>query len=228
MKITPCVALFALTAVLIASTPRGHSAVIIDPVSAVASSTYPHAGLVADNTINGTGISDPTIIQTGDSIPGTFPSHVAIPGIGNTWHSDLGVFTPTITFDLGAAYNLEGIHLWNNNQNDGNLSYSNRGIQTADIFTSLNGISYSLLSGTPATYTQAPGADGYLGENYSISVANVRYVRFDITSNWGSTDATGISEIRFTGVAVPEPSQWVLLAIGGIALTAIRFRRRLA
>ena len=81
------------------------SADVIDPVGAVASSAYtpPTPTRVADNTINGLGLTAgvPWATQS-SSLPNTM------------WLST--ELTPTITWDLGAVYSLTGDHLWNSNE----------------------------------------------------------------------------------------------------------------
>ncbi len=111
------------------------------------------------------------------------------------------------------------------NQNPG-TDLTDRGIQTATISVSLDNVVYTPITG-PASYTQASGLTSYIGEDYSITASNVRYVQFAITSNHGSADVTGISEIRFTGDLVPEPSA-ALLLLGGLGALTIFRRRRIA
>jgi hypothetical protein len=196
---------------------------IVAPISATATSFYDDGTNIQSPSlaINGSGISDPTVIQTGDIIPSLYPTHDQGNGM---WHTNF-VVQASITFDLGAAYTLTGFHLWNANQNPGGANnLSNRGIQTANIFVSADNVSFTQITG-PATFTQAPGANGYTGESYTISALGTQFVRFDVLTNWGSPNSiTGISEIRFE--AVPEPSTYAMLLLGVGAMVVLRRMRR--
>ena len=115
-----------------------------------------------------------------------------------------------ITFDLGSVQSIRGFHLWNYNEDGGR---ANRGVETAGIYvgTSMpaNGASYASQGpawGTLAesfTFTQAPGANGYTGEDYSFAAPVIgRYIQIYVTSGFAGADAyTGISEISFAPTA---------------------------
>jgi hypothetical protein len=185
---------------------------IISPVAVNASSAFADPSTAAVNTINGSGLS--FALNTGDTIPGTYPTHSAVNN--NIWHTAVGVLTPTITFDLGASYDVTGFHLWNFQQFD--TTGVSRGIQTTNILGSSDGISFTTLISNQ-TFTQATGLSTYTGEDYSLSAANIRYVRFGVLSNYGDVNVTGLSEVRFLGtVAVPEPSSLAMLALGGLVM----------
>lgn len=138
---------------------------------------------------------------------------------------------PDITWDLGDVYTVTGLHLWNYNPADSNPLWRS-GVKETTILTSMTGAagSYTALPGT-FTFTGAPGADGYLGEDYSLPTFSARYVKFDIISNFGGLDqfpdiirkAVGISEIRFQGGTVPEPASLSLVAL---AASVLGLRRR--
>ena len=51
-----------------------------------------------------------------------------------------------------------------------------------------------------------------------------RYVLIDVTSNFGDTAHSGLSEVQFFGV--PEPGTCVLLALGVLVLVPLVRRRR--
>jgi len=115
------------------------------------------------------------------------------------------------TFDLGANYNLNGMHVWNYNESGGTA----RGIQQVRVeVANTAGGTYTIV-GTNAL-TQAPGTDGYAGENYTLSQANVRMVRFTILTNWGDASYVGLSEVRFAGLIV-NPN---LIVPAGVTVTS--------
>lgn len=51
---------------------------------------------------------------------------------------------------------------------------------------------------------------------FSITAEDVRLVRINVVSNYGSTGWVGLSEVRFDAVLVPEPEA-LLLAVAGLA-----------
>jgi len=71
----------------------------------------------------------------------------------------------------------------------------------------------------------APGvADIDFSKLLALDEWDVRYVQFNILSNYGDPSHTGLSEVQFHGVPIPEPVTLTLLALGGLAL--LRRRRR--
>ena len=63
-----------------------------------------------------------------------------------------------------------------------------------------------------------------MGATYGL-VATAEWVQFNVTSIWGG-DAAGISEIRFIGTPLPEPTTVVLLGLGAIGLLLAARQRR--
>jgi hypothetical protein len=193
--------------------------IVIKPVDATASSTY-SPGVTPLNLINGSGLSFDLL--TGDSVPVNYPTHDRSLVVENFWHSNF-VVTPTITFDLGAAYDLIGFHSWNIQQNYGAAS-TDRGIQSTDIYGSLDGISFSFIANR--VLAEAPWLDTYTGEDYALSSSNVRFVRFNVISNYGDS-ITGLGEMRFVGTAsVPEPTTVLMLVIGLGSLAGLRMIKK--
>ena len=139
-----------------------------------------------------------------------------------------------ITYDLGANYNLTGMHVWN--YNNDYLAYDRGSDHVIVSVTSVANpgpgdwttVSYTY-GGNPATqFVQASGVGSYTGETYGLTYSNVRMVKFDITDTFsGATPGyVGLAEVRFIGSATPEPSTIVLLATGLIGLLAYAWRKR--
>ena len=114
-------AALATTAVL---ADLGQAAIVKvhQPINAGASSVA--SGREPVRTINGSGLSDPTIVETGDDIPSPWPTHSS--GNSAGWFSDDGslISDHSITFDLGVSQSVRGIHLWNWNRNGGGKGWS--------------------------------------------------------------------------------------------------------
>ena len=138
----------------------------------------------------------------------------------------------SIVFDLGAVYNVTQLHVWNYNE-AGDWA----GGALVDIGSNAVSVTYgTTLSdftlggstgkvGAITTFAKATGLATYTGETFSTSF-DARYVKFDIASNHGhpAYHNAALSEVQFTGTAVPEPSSVALL--GGLGMFALLRRRR--
>lgn len=174
---------------------------IVKPVTAQASSAW--SGLqTAVKTIDGSGLAYDLI--TGNPIPMFYPSHVSSLPYTTMWlTADYAPLpTPgTITFDLGAVYNLSGFHLWNYNE-VGSTDYRSRSISNAVALVSttgpIDGEGYTTVP-LAASRIEMAGSDPYYGDDYAFaSSVRARFVRIVAQSNWSATDThIGMSEIRF-------------------------------
>ena len=112
----------------------------------------------------------------------------------DTWVTASGDPTPQVTFDLGATYTLHTLQLWNYNE-----SSRNRGAASITLYTSTDGVSFTML--TTINPLRAAGAFD-TGEYFDLTGVEARYVRLDVTSNYGDPNFGGLSEVRFHGDAV--------------------------
>lgn len=126
--------------------------------------------------------------------------------------------SPSITYDLGSVSDLQGIRLWNYNEN----SFTRFGAKDIRVSTSADNVAF-----TPSgdiRLAQGTGTSAEPARDFPVAVNAVRYVRFQILSNWdgaafwssltgtpesGGTDGrylAGLSEARFIVAASPPPA----------------------
>ncbi len=104
-----------------------------------------------------------------------------------------------LEFDLGEITTLTEIHLWNGNGS--NNARRDRGAQTIDVYVSNTPgtAGNNTADGTWGTKIATlnprigPGTTDYAGERFDIPDTTGRYVRFDITDNYGHNSYGGFS-----------------------------------
>jgi hypothetical protein len=101
--------------------------------------------------------------------------------------------TPWIEFDLGSEETVYELVVWNYNEPD----YTARGIQSADIYYSANGFTWTLF-GTE-TFTEEDAVLGDVtGQSVDLGASGItaRYFRFENLANFGD-DYYGLNEVDF-------------------------------
>jgi PEP-CTERM motif-containing protein len=93
---------------------------------------------------------------------------------------------------------------------------------TADISWDLNGTGFNLVG--VYIFGGSNGANLYKVTDAAQMISGSATIHPPVTGNSGQFG--DISHTLFLGVAVPEPSSAILLAIGGASLLVWRFRRR--
>jgi hypothetical protein len=201
---------------------------IIDPVSASASTEF--SGRGAENAVDGGGLSDPTLVDTGATAPASdadYPSQSTDPSTmwmsnGPDASSQAGQY---ITFNLGSPELLTGFHLWNYNEAyAGGSSYTDRGLDDVTLSFSADGSDFSTIPSQEVDgLTEATGLASYTGETYTLATpVDAQYVRMTIITSYGDPEYNGISEIRFLA-PVPEPAS---LGVVGLSAMGLLARRR--
>ncbi|MET0270304.1 MAG: discoidin domain-containing protein [Sphingomonas sp.] len=206
--------LFLLTCAAFSSlVGSGASAAVLTPVGVTATSSFPFTDVYRpERLIDGSGLA------------------------GGLHDADFNTMFLTaqedqqarLTFDLGARYALTGASLWNYNFGaPGFFSLLRRGVRDFSISLSDDGRAYTRVFG--GTLAQGTGA-ALAAETFAFA-GQGRFVALDILSNHASGDydandtASGLSEIRFSGSAVPEPTAWAMM-IGGMGLAGGMMRAR--
>jgi len=175
-------------------------------VANVTASSYLNAFYLPEHLVDGSGLS-----------AGLHDNY-----FGNMWLCTyLDTPTATLDFDLGGLYTLDNTFVWNYNW-DVRLD---RGTETLTILTSVDGINYSTVGGfslPQGTGTALPA------ETLSLGGTLARYVRFNLTSNYGDPAYLGLSEVQFNGSSssLPEPASAILVLTGLAGGALWRLRRR--
>lgn len=184
----------------------------------------------AGNTVDGLGKTTTTPDGNPGDVPGMWLS------AGNLFPSSTTNDTnPEITFDLGHIFALDALTLYNYNESVSNLT--NRGVHEAEILLSNDGFAGDVRSLGVYAFDIATGDASNPGQTLPLDGAIARYVKLDILSNWHGTqyhgtlngidnDFVGLNEVQFLGVAVPEPTGFVLAGLGLAGLALVRRRRK--
>lgn len=146
---------------------------------------------------------------------------------GTYWLGALGD-NQVLTFDLGGATSVGGVHIWQYQRDN---QWDDRSFQSFDIaFSTDNGATYP---------TTIPGLSGLLGSQTDpisnpvpvqtlqfVQQSGVTHVQLSNIANFGDGSWLGLAEIRFETEGVPEPSTFTLAALGLLGLLGWRRRRR--
>jgi len=130
-----------------------------------------------------------------------------------------GGTTPVMTFDLGDRYDLSDIVAWN-------YSSSGNATRTVTVEFSVDGVGGPFDNALTIEVPQAAGPAHTISLGGTF-LANAVRLTFD--DNWrgfgGGGDRVGLNELKFIG-SVPEPSTFLLGALGLFGLGLVGRRRR--
>ncbi|MBX2852377.1 MAG: PEP-CTERM sorting domain-containing protein [Phycisphaeraceae bacterium] len=217
---------FATAALVTVCAPA--QADFIRPVSGFATSNFNDTTDIA-HTIQeiGTNIGGPTVdvALSEESAAATHGQDNGGDDFGQ-WHSAVGTTTGvSLIYDLGSEVDLETLHLWQANQTGGNF---NRGINQFDVLISSTASASDNPSDasfveviTDANLAISAGGD-ISAQNFDLTGLTGQFIQIRIDSNHGSTAVTGLSEVRVTGVPVPEPGSLALLGLSGLMIARRR------
>jgi hypothetical protein len=187
-------------------TPIADVDVQLTGIGAAASTQF--GGRPASATVDNSGLS-PVV---GSSVPGHDTNTASM------WLSSNEVL-PWIRFDLGSDEFLSKVLVWN--YNEANLT--TRGVKTATLKYAPASFAGNLSDpNDPNWITLATGVDFTRADQTSAFQAvdgfyfndTLRYVLLQVTSNYGDSTFTGLSEVQF--FTIPEPSSAALLLLGGL------------
>jgi len=147
-------------------------------------------------------------------------------GVSNTGPND-NDSDPEIVFDVGSTQYIEALQVWNYNESG---DYRWRGANDVEILISTDNVNFTSLGTT--NFAVAPGVSGFDYSQFFVLNSNTRYVKLDIASNHGAPDSfIGLSEVKFFAgqplvAVIPEPSTFLIWALGLIGLAWCASRRR--
>lgn len=185
---------------------------VMSPADVTASSTFDSYSL--PDLINESGIS-------GGLDGGTHGTQY-----GDMWMSDNGDATPWVIFDTGSSTFISNAHVWNYNATCCGLD---RGVDELDVYHSDNDVDYTF---TGNFNLQQSAGGGISAEVLSLNVT-ARYIRFNVVSNHGDPDYTGLSEVAFDVAGsmptpemdpVPVNSFWMISTLL-LLMTVVAVRR---
>lgn len=179
--------------------------------AATASTQYP--GRLAIEAADGTGLGDP-------DFDGRLEHNTAD---GDGWLTTANDPNPWIQFDLGFVRGLGAMKVWNYNELGAN-DYLQRGVRTLDVLISTDGSIFNLLLDDIELLPAPSDGDYDFPQIVDLMGALARYVRLDISQNWGDANHTGLAEVQFFDA--PEPTTMALLGLGGLGMLARRRRKR--
>ncbi|MCA9248417.1 MAG: LamG domain-containing protein [Planctomycetales bacterium] len=162
-------------------------AAFLTPISVTANGNV-DAGAVADNMINHNGLT-------------TAGTHASAFATQNHWRTTSAANTLTITYDLGAQFNLDSMRVWNYNESGvggGSQPNTDRGVQNMTVSFSKDNVNF--FNSQTVSLSQATGLATYTGEDKTLAdlKTGTRYVKFDVLTSHGSNNGfTGLSEVRF-------------------------------
>lgn len=210
-----------LAALAMLTAPSSVFGAVITGVSATAT-TYYAAAQTPDNLVNDAGFA-------GAGPYGFTSLHGAHGSAVGQWHAGTGqggggsapvVDNQALTFNLGGTYNLTSIYIWQANQ----TGLFGRGVNQFDLLYSTNGGSSWLTASSNLNLAISTGGN-IAAQQFSLVQTGVTHVRIEIDSahSGAASEYVGLSEVKFDGVAVPEPTSALLGALGILGL--LRRRR---
>ena len=158
---------------------------ILAPVGATASTSHPDAdGYWPRYLIDGSGLSG----------FGRSATHTDAGAVNLFWHSAVGVVVSEqwVEFDLGMPYDVANALIWQLAQKN----FATRGVYAFTIKVAGPDYVFSTYS-VNNWLNQATGSPDEPVQVVPLVANNIRYVRFEIQSNWGAEGIVGLSEVRF-------------------------------
>ena len=164
---------------------------VIAPTNVTASSQFQDRAPI--RAINGIGLSNPQAVTNRAPLPTSWPMHDNT--TTSTWTTAGGPnIQEWITFQFDQVYQIEGFHLWNENNSP------IRGPYRWQISNSVDGVTWQAgPDHLPHALSQAPATTTYTGIDISFDTpVQAKYIKFCRPQAVALVHC-GLSEIRFIG-----------------------------
>lgn len=185
-------------------------------------SAAPILGVTA-STPNSTAAGDPANVVNGTGLIGGIQptSQHTQSGTNTAWLSGASAAASQLDFDLGDSYMLGGMAFWN-----ANGAFAARGINGVQVLSSLDGVTYNAIAGSPTSFAQVPTAPSS-AEIFSWTPVLARFVRFDVLTTYNGNGAL-VNEVLFDGTqVVPElDGSTALMPLSLLCLALLSRQRR--
>ena len=180
---------------------------------------YLDYGTDGDNWFNGSGLSDLTIVETGDLAPDVWPTHISGNHSSRVSRIRNAPEHNTLTFDLGGTFDVSGVALWNSTEIGSGGLQTDRGFEnTVLTYSTDGGITFNSAADT-LTWTERsddastnqgsdptdPDVFGPEIQTLPNTVPGVTHIRM-VVDNFSTAGADNIvmaSELRFIGKGSP-------------------------
>jgi len=217
-----------LLAVFMLASVASAQEIVIQPTSTTLAANNDSFLEYEPRWIDGSGFTDglESTIETGDPVPTEWPQHITGYNLTRTERIRNADEFETLTFDLGGAYELTGMVLWNSTES----GQTERGFENTVLSYSTDGGATFAAGETLTWLERTAEATGNLGNDpvdpttfapevqaLAASVPGVTHVRM-VVDNFSASGANVImlaSELRFTGLPAPEayyvsatPTDW--------------------
>ncbi len=181
----------------------------IENIVATASSSY-SADLGPQRTVDGSGLDNNDLASANGATMWLSDVTMMYPvdPDPNDPNAPLVVYDPVwIQYEFDRSYKLDQMWVWNSNT--AIEWFYGYGVKDVTIEYSLDGSNWTALG--DFEFAQAPGEYGY-AHNTTIDFGGIaaKYVRLNISSNWGGGAKFGLSEVRFYSIPIqarePQPA----------------------
>jgi hypothetical protein len=156
-----------------------------------------------------------------------FESYVANTTHDSTWTTNLWVQPEggTLIFNLGGAFDISGLALWNRGQ-----AVSQQGIKDFALYSCADAACASQqLIGTFVALNDLGTDTSVVAQTFKFSEVNTTFMKLDVLSNYNAAfNFASLGEVVFReaaeGTAVPEPASAALMLCALGALAGVRRR----